>query len=884
MEQGAIRGSLNIKIDSSGLVATGVFTRDPDGMPVDVAHVRQMLKDKGIVSGYTEKQIAEQLQSLLPEPPPSAELVLAKGIPPAQHQPETAQFHPQPIPAEYTDHAERILKLAGPPEIFIEHTERVPIEKTVIKKSALPFAPPKKETVKTTETRTRKERVYVDPTIVGTGYAYKNDKVADIFAGEDGTSGWNIFDEEIPPKEHGDPHFYAGQGLKRVGSELVAVHDGVLRWGSHWAEILEFVPHSYTLTLSPDKATCLLNFFPGDESVALPDEDNLREQISRLKYPEDLLIDFEDIYRLMRQSVQTRRPVENIPLSVSRDAAFEITVSEDKMTALLQLHKGRGKGKPLRLKEVGVAIKQSGLAGLDLPQIKEDLLSFYTSHEADMTGYVLARGTEPEEGPERELTFSAAFLEDKDRDAVLLQLQNYPVTPEQFPSLDEFPIDAVEQMAPVELEQRIITLSPPEPGAPGKDVYGKSIPGKPGKPANLKLHENLTEKGNLIISTAKGILDKGDTDGLTHLRVRPHKDAEVLVEIAPDAMSAVISLFGSVGSGRPLTEDMVFAAVNDAKVVRGVDEELLRDLTQRAQAGENFQSVTFARGKQPVAGGQTSIKFSVHLASHKGVSLRQDGTADYRNQDNITRVSEGDLIAVVMPPTVSPEDGYEVTGRVLSASRDTGNELQIDDSVRQEPREDGTIRLYATLDGELVHEDNSIAVRSSHTIKGDVSMDTGNIRFPGTVQITGSILQGFYVMSGGDVNIGGAVEGSLVSAEGDIKIMQGIKGAKKAVIRTKKGIQTMFAEQATMLAVEDIQIKNSIMHCRVKANGSVRLYQDKSTILGGVTRSRYGLTTSQLGSPRGIRTQISFGQDYLIGDKIEQEEKEIDKIKKPLPR
>ncbi|THB68116.1 MAG: DUF342 domain-containing protein, partial [Spirochaetaceae bacterium] len=152
------------------------------------------------------------------------------------------------------------------------------------------------------------------------------------------------------------------------------------------------------------------------------------------------------------------------------------------------------------------------------------------------------------------------------------------------------------------------------------------------------------------------------------------------------------------------------------------------------------------------------------------------------------------------------------------------------------------------------------------------------------VQVTGNVLAGFYVMAEGDVLIGGAVEASLISGNGTIKIAQGVKGAKKAVIRSKQEIQTMFAEQASLLAVADIKVKNSLMHCRTKSNGTIMLPQDKSTILGGKTYARHGIVTTNLGSPRGIHTLVAFGQDYLIGDRIEMEEKEIEKIKKTIAK
>ena len=42
---------------------------------------------------------------------------------------------------------------------------------------------------------------------------------------------------------------------------------------------------------------------------------------------------------------------------------------------------------------------------------------------------------------------------------------------------------------------------------------------------------------------------------------------------------------------------------------------------------------------------------------------------------------------------------------------------------------------------------------------------------------------------------------------------------------------------------------------------------------------RSGIEVHNLGSENGAKTQISFGQDYLVKDAIEAEEREIEKIK-----
>jgi len=147
------------------------------------------------------------------------------------------------------------------------------------------------------------------------------------------------------------------------------------------------------------------------------------------------------------------------------------------------------------------------------------------------------------------------------------------------------------------------------------------------------------------------------------------------------------------------------------------------------------------------------------------------------------------------------------------------------------------------------------------------------------VAVGGSVLAGFAIVAGGDLGVAGSIEAALASADGSIKIGEGIKGARKGTVRAKGTIEAGFAEQAMLLAVEGITLKNSALLCNLKTNGKLTLQGDKGHLVGGVCRARKGIEVQNLGSETGSRTEVSFGQDYLIKDAIEAEEREIERVK-----
>jgi hypothetical protein len=78
--------------------------------------------------------------------------------------------------------------------------------------------------------------------------------------------------------------------------------------------------------------------------------------------------------------------------------------------------------------------------------------------------------------------------------------------------------------------------------------------------------------------------------------------------------------------------------------------------------------------------------------------------------------------------------------------------------------------------------------------------------------------------------------------------------------------------------VGDVKVKNACLRCTIKSNGKVELVSEKGFLVGGTIKARYGVSAAGIGTEKGVRTEISFGQDFLIADQIELAEKEMKKL------
>jgi uncharacterized protein (DUF342 family) len=229
----------------------------------------------------------------------------------------------------------------------------------------------------------------------------------------------------------------------------------------------------------------------------------------------------------------------------------------------------------------------------------------------------------------------------------------------------------------------------------------------------------------------------------------------------------------------------------------------------------------------------------------------------------------------LLPRDPLEENGWDVCGKILTVAPEVQRTLKAGRGVREEIQPDGSVHFVSDGAGELIRDGEVLFVTEAHVVAGDVSTATGNIKFPGLVRIGGSVCSGFSVVAEGVLEVASMVEAALLSAEGSITVGQGIKGEGRAILRSKRDIEGMFAEQSVLLAIGDVHLHGPCVRCQVKCNGRLMLEGEKGSLVAGEVRASRGVVAQNIGSPSGARTIVSFGQDFLVKDQIEREEREV---------
>ncbi|MGJ8454840.1 DUF342 domain-containing protein [Pseudothermotoga sp. U03pept] len=332
------------------------------------------------------------------------------------------------------------------------------------------------------------------------------------------------------------------------------------------------------------------------------------------------------------------------------------------------------------------------------------------------------------------------------------------------------------------------------------------------------------------------------------------------VKVSSNGLEAYVTV--SADENEEITRDQIISQLQANGIVYGILEEAIDDLIKK----KTFSiPVLVALGKEPINGEDGQV---VMIQQEK-----QDLTEQVKNRVDLRElpsrarqiVKAGQEIAEIIPPSPGTE-GKNVFGRSLNPKPGKPPQLKLGKNVKLS--EDGK-KIIAAVDGMLIAKaDGLIDVNEVLIIKGDVDYATGNIDFPGEVQISGDVKPGFSVKAKGNISISGVIEAAtVISYEGSVSAL-GIKGREKGIVKAKEDVVAKFLENAIVEAGQSVIVNGPITNSQIKSAVEVKATGNKGMIAGGMIVAGFAVEAEEIGSPLGIRTTIEIGFDPQTREEI----------------
>lgn len=238
-------------------------------------------------------------------------------------------------------------------------------------------------------------------------------------------------------------------------------------------------------------------------------------------------------------------------------------------------------------------------------------------------------------------------------------------------------------------------------------------------------------------------------------------------DAAPTPRLTVTATVVSETDPPPVDVDDVLKLLAGHGVTYGIDALAVR------QVAGHGGTVTVARGDPPVPGEDARIEYCFPEDTFAvRPSDDHDLRVDLLERLEIASVVEGTVLARKSPARPGTA-GLTVTGEPLPAPGVRDVALMIGDGVQL--LEDG-LTAVATRQGKPILKNGVLSVLPVFVLEGDVDPTTGNITFNGHLVVKGNVAAGLKVRATGEIRILGDAEQATIVAGGNVDVRGSLIG------------------------------------------------------------------------------------------------------------
>ncbi len=350
----------------------------------------------------------------------------------------------------------------------------------------------------------------------------------------------------------------------------------------------------------------------------------------------------------------------------------------------------------------------------------------------------------------------------------------------------------------------------------------------------------------------------------------------VQIMISLDRKMAVGRFYPPSPKGRLMTKEEILTDLELSGVRYGIVDQMIDTYMSHRQFCVN---VILAKATLPQEGHSAEIEYHFDTNAQAKPEIKEDGTVDFRQLNNIVHIEKGTCLAT-LTPMVLGTPGKDVCGKVIQPKKVKNAALKYGKNISIS--EDG-LHIYSNVSGHVSLTDETVFVSNTYEVPADVDTSTGNIDYDGDISINGNVITGFQVKATGDIYVKGAVEGAELIAGGDIILNRGIQGMERGYLKAGGNIVSKFIENSTVVAGGYVTA-DAIMHSKVTAKGDIQVKGKRGLITGGELHSGTVICAKIFGSTMGTHTTLEVGIDPALIEEYHRLERELPEMEKELDK
>ena len=337
--------------------------------------------------------------------------------------------------------------------------------------------------------------------------------------------------------------------------------------------------------------------------------------------------------------------------------------------------------------------------------------------------------------------------------------------------------------------------------------------------------------------------------------------ARIAIRVTDDKLKAFIAIHPPIkGTIGELDGDFILRRWREG----GLDPEALSHDAAQGLAEEWNKTRCLVAEREvaeaislPIAGENARIEFILD-PNMKFKPPEEGGNVDFRNLNLIKPVKKGQPLARRIPPTLGAP-GIDLYAQPAPAP--DGGDIELPLGLNTEPSPTDSNLVIASVSGFLQQKEGKLVVSECFVVDGSVDFSTGNIEYDQSAMIRGDIGDGFSVIVGGALEVGGGVGEAKLQVGGDVLIKKGFVGSGHGLITAKGGITMGFCSNQSIRAHGAIILEKESFNCQITSRKSIAVY---GPLVGGMAMAFTEIACRVAGNDLGTKTEIEAGMDYIL--------------------
>ena len=351
------------------------------------------------------------------------------------------------------------------------------------------------------------------------------------------------------------------------------------------------------------------------------------------------------------------------------------------------------------------------------------------------------------------------------------------------------------------------------------------------------------------------------------------------IKVSDDHMKVYLTVKPFVQKDIDINLNDVLQILQLKNISFGINEEAIKNTLDKVKQEKfSMENVLIAEGNQAINGEDGRLEYLFNVDNKIKPHEDTHGKVDFHDLSIVENVGkEQPLVKLIDSTPGTP--GKNVYGKMVNPVHGKPCVLPIGENTKVSDKDSKL--LVSCIEGNVRYFDEVVSVKSCYLVEKDVDFGVGNITSKGTIIVHGDVKSGFVLDAGGDVEVWGTVEDSVIKSKGNVLVRGGFVGSGKGKIEADGDVTIGFARNQTIVAANVIILREAV-GCTIYAKNTVKVHGDKISIEGGITTAGTMIEVESLGSKNEVHTDVEAGIDYTAHQSQMSTRKEISGLRAVL--